>query len=194
LIAEYSNLPLNELHLGTLLADLWQLLKENDLNFDTHLVWLLKAAATGEDIARRLQADFNMVEYAEPYVQRVIRRSLSPIRQFHELQLMIVDLIELMGDLPYEVKRLLAQLTEGRVKIEFEHVGLEPVRTTFNQITNRLAMAVILASLIIGSSLIVLSGLPPLVANMPVVGLAGYMVSGIFALWLVISILRSGSK
>jgi len=120
------------------------------------------------------------------YVQRVIRRSFNPIQQFSELQLAAMDLMDVLKDLPYEAKRLLTQLTEGKLKIEFEHVGLDPLRRTLNQITNRLVMAVILASFIVGSSLIVLSGLPPLVANMPIIGLAGYIVSGIFALWLVI--------
>jgi ubiquinone biosynthesis protein len=194
LIAEYSNLPVNELHLGILISRLWQLLKENSLSFDNHLIWLLKTVATGEDIARRLRADFNMVEYARPYVARVIRCSLNPLRQISELQLTTLDLMGLLRDLPYEARRLMAQLTGGKLKIEFEHVGLEPIRKTLNQITNRLVMALILASLIVGSSLIVLSGLPPLIANIPIIGLAGYVVSGIFALWLVISILRSSAK
>jgi ubiquinone biosynthesis protein len=194
LIAEYSSLPVSELLLSALLSQLWRLLKDNNLNFDTHLIWLLKALATGEDIARRLRADFNMVEYARPYVERTIRRSLNPLRQISELQLTTLDLMGLLRDLPYEAKRLLSQLTGGKLKIEFEHAGLDPIRKTLNQITNRLAMAVILASIIVGSSLIVLSGLPPLVANMPIIGLAGYVASGILALWLVISILRSGSK
>jgi len=194
LIAEYGRLPLSELHLGTLLLRLWELLKENNLSFDAHLVWVLKAAATGEDIARRLRADFNMVEYAEPYVRRVIRRSLSLRRQLSELQMTAMDLMGLLRDLPYQVRLLLGQLTEGMLRIEFEHVGLEHIRRTLNQVANRLAMAIVLASLILGSSLIVLSGLPPLVANIPIIGLAGYVASGLIAVWLVISILRSDGR
>jgi ubiquinone biosynthesis protein len=191
IIADYVSLPLNQLHLGTLLPRLWHLLKEQDLNFDTHLVWLLKAVATGEDIAHRLQADFNMVDYARPYVRRILRYRLSPLRQAREFQMMGIDFLELLKDLPYDTKRALAQLTEGRLKIEFEHLGLEQVRKTLNKITNRLAVAIVLASLIIGSSLIIFSGLPPLVANIPIIGLAGYVVSAIFGLWLVVSIIRS---
>ena len=191
IITDYVGLPLNELQLGKLLPRLWHLLKEQNLNFDTHLVWLLKAIATGEDVAHRLQADFNMVEHAGPHVRRILRRRLSPRRQARELQMMGIDLMELLRDLPYGIRRALAQLTEGRLKIEFEHLGLEQLRRTLNKITNRLAVAIILASLIIGSSLIVFSGLPPLVANIPIIGLAGYVISAMFGLLLVISIVRS---
>jgi ubiquinone biosynthesis protein len=194
LISEYSGLPVNELNLGTLLPRLWQLLKENDIHLNTHLIWLLKAVATGDDIARRLQADFNMVEYTRPYAQRVIRHNLSPMRQVRELQLMVLDLMDLLRDMPYEARVIINQLTEGKLKIDFEHIGLEPLRKTLHQITNRLAIAVIVASLIVGSSLIVLSGVPPLISNVPVIGLAGYIISGLFALWLIISILRSDKK
>jgi ubiquinone biosynthesis protein len=117
---------------------------------------------------------------------------LNPYEQLKELNFTAMDLMGLIRDLPYETKRLLTQITEGRLKIEFEHAGLEPFRKTLNKITNRLAISIILASLLIGSSLIVLAGLPPLIGEMPVIGLAGYIISGIFGLILVVSIIRSG--
>jgi ubiquinone biosynthesis protein len=192
LIANYARLPMNELHFNTLVSDLFTLLKENKLKFDTYIIWLLKAASSGEDIARRLEADFNFVEYSRPYVKSAIKQSLNPYEQLKELNFTAMDLMGLIRDLPYETKRLLTQITEGRLKIEFEHAGLEPFRKTLNKITNRLAISIILASLLIGSSLIVLAGLPPLIGEMPVIGLAGYIISGIFGLILVVSIIRSG--
>ncbi len=160
-----GSLPLKDLHLEALLPHLWRLLREHGLYFDTHLVWLFKAMANGEDIARRLQADFNMIEYARPYYEKVIRQSFNPLSQFREILLSALDLIELVKELPYELKRLARQFSEGKVKIDFELMGLEPVRKTLSQASKRLALSIILAALIIGSSLIVLSGLPPLVAG-----------------------------
>jgi ubiquinone biosynthesis protein len=64
--------------------------------------------------------------------------------------------------------------------------------STHDRGSNRLAFAIVLASLIIGSSLIVLSGVPPKWYDIPIIGLAGFMVAGIMGFWLLVSILRRG--
>jgi ubiquinone biosynthesis protein len=101
----------------------------------------------------------------------------------------LVDSLELLRDLPYDASVILRQLKRGRAKIEFEHVGLEPLRQTLTSISNRMVLTIVLASLLIASSLIVLSGLPPLVANIPVIGLAGFAISLILAVMLALSMI-----
>ena len=59
-------------------------------------------------------------------------------------------------------------------------------------VSNRLASAIILAALIMGSSLIIHSRIPPLWNNIPVIGLVGIIVSGLFGLIMLISIFRKG--
>jgi ubiquinone biosynthesis protein len=194
IILEYGHLSLSELRLSVLLPQLWQLMTSHGLSLQPHLVWLLKAVATGEDIAHRLDADFNLVEYSTPYVWQLLKRSMSPRRQARDLEFAAIDLLNLLKELPYEVRGILHQVRAGRFKIEFEHIGLRPLRQTLIQATNRLAIAVVLASLLIGSSLILLSRLPPLVFGLPVIGLIGYVISGLLGIWLTISILWSRGK
>ena len=47
-----------------------------------------------------------------------------------------VDLLKLFKELLYEVMSILRQVREGQVKMEIEHVGLESMRQTLNQIFN----------------------------------------------------------
>jgi ubiquinone biosynthesis protein len=101
-----------------------------------------------------------------------------------------LDLWELIRDLPYQVKNIFYQLSEGRLKIEFEHIGLEPMRKTLEQASNRLALAVIIAALFVGSSMVITSDIPPIVAGMPVIGLIGYVLAGLMGISLLISVLR----
>ena len=63
---------------------------------------------------------------------------------------------------------------------------------THGQISNRIAFAIVLASIIVGSSLIVLSKIPPMWNDIPVIGLIGFLATGILGFWLLISILRHG--
>ena len=78
----------------------------------------------------------------------------------------------------------------GRIKFEFEHRGLDPITRKFDQVVNRLVFGLVLASLIIGSSIVILSGIPPKFYGLPLIGLAGFLAAGLMGFWLLISILR----
>jgi len=52
--------------------------------------------------------------------------------------------------------------------------------------------SMIVASIIIGSSLIILANVSPKLYNLPILGIVGFTVAGLLGMGLVISILRSG--
>ena len=102
------------------------------------------------------------------------------------------ELFHLLKDIPREVRAILKMARQGKVKMEFEHHGLEPMFASHDRISNRLSFAIVLASLVIGSGLIVLSGIPPRWHEIPIIGLAGFLFAGFMGFWLLISIIRSG--
>ncbi len=95
-----------------------------------------------------------------------------------------------MRDLPAEARDILALLKEGEAKIRFEHEGLDPMLKTLDQAVNRAVFAIVLASLVIGSALIVLSDVPPRWHEISVIGIIGFLVAGMIGFWLLFSILR----
>jgi ubiquinone biosynthesis protein len=78
------------------------------------------------------------------------------------------------------------------MKLELEHRGLRPMERSLDRVSNRVSFAIVLAAQIIGSSLIVLSDIPPRWNDIPVIGLAGFLVAGVMGFWLLISIIRHG--
>jgi len=63
---------------------------------------------------------------------------------------------------------------------------------TLDQASNCTVFAIVLASLVIGSALMVLSGVPPKWHEIPIIGIIGFLGAGIMAFWLLFSILRHG--
>jgi ubiquinone biosynthesis protein len=94
--------------------------------------------------------------------------------------------------MPEEIQAILGQLREGKMKIEFEHRGLASFQTALDRISNRISFAIVLASQIIGSSLIIFSDIPPKWNDIPIIGLAGFIIAGIMGFRLLISIIRHG--
>ena len=77
------------------------------------------------------------------------------------------------------------------MSVQFEHENLEGLMKTLDNSSNRLTFGVIIGALIIGSSMIITTGLGPLLFGFPALGLLGYLVSGLLGLWVVFSIIRS---
>lgn len=178
--------------LGDLLQQLLRVNRVHHLRLRPHLVWLLKSIANMENVAYRLYPEFNMIEATKPYAEKLLKRDFGLSAQLRQLGDAGLDLLEFVKVLPTEGRDVLRQLREGRVKIEFQHVGLEPTRRTIQGGVNRLSMSILIASLIVGSSLMVDSGVPPQVGGASLIGVIGYVVAGLLAFGLIISILRSG--
>jgi ubiquinone biosynthesis protein len=189
---QYLYLPMGELEFGRFLQELLEMLTTHGLCLKPTLFLMMKALSTVEGMGRLLDPDFEMIRHAEPFVRQVQLERFHPKRLAGDVFETGAELVSLLREIPAEFRAILKQAREGKVKIEFEHSGLEPVLFTHDRTSNRIAFAIVLASLIIGSSLIVLSGIPPQWQGIPLIGLGGFIVAGLMGFWLLVSILRRG--
>ena len=184
--------PIKEVKLGKLLHQLMDIVAKHHLRIPPDLFLMIKALSTVEGLGRVLDPDFDATRQATPFVKRVKWEKMHPRRIAGDIIGSGTELVDLIKEIPGEIRKILKQARQGKVKIEFEHKGLEPMLSTFDRVSNRIAFAIVLASLVIGSSLIVLSGLPPKWHEIPIIGLAGFVVSGIMGFWLLVTIMRRG--
>ena len=184
--------PLKEVEIGKLLHQLLDLTTRHRLNVPPDLFLMIKALSTVEGLGRTLDPEFDVTGQAAPFVRRLQFNRFSPYRIAKDMAGSGAEAFRLMKEVPGEVRAILRLIKQGKVKIEFEHRGLQPMLTTHDKISNRLAFAIVLAALIIGSALIVLSDIPPKWHEIPVIGLIGFLFAGIMGFWLLISFLRSG--
>ena len=184
--------PLKEMELGKLLHQLLDLTAKHHLRIPPDLFLMLKSLATAEGLGRVLDPEFDVTGQMSPFIWRVHMNRLSPRRIAGDMVDSGTEFLRLVKEIPGEVRDILRQARQGKVRIEFEHRGLEPLLSTHDRVSNRIAFAIVLASLIIGSSLVVLSGIPPKWHEIPVIGLAGFLIAGIMGFWLLASMLRRG--
>ncbi len=98
-----------------------------------------------------------------------------------------------LADYPRQVHALLDELKDGEVEVRFRHAGLDDLISRVDILANRLVFALLIAALIIGSSMmtIFLKGGNRLL-GVSVFGLIGFVVAAILGLLLLIGIIRSG--
>jgi ubiquinone biosynthesis protein len=92
---------------------------------------------------------------------------------------------------PEQLGQIVNKIVRGELSIRFEHENLGGLQRTLENTFNRLTLGVIIAAMIIGSSMIITTGVKPLLFGLPALGVVGYLISGVLGLWLVFSIIRT---
>ena len=190
LLQEYASRSIAAINVSEVLNRLSQLMAVHQIRVMPGFYLLVKALVTIEGIGYRLDPQFNLMEHIEPFVRRMIREQYNVAHLLHDGGEAAGDFIRLLRDLPSETRELLQIVKAGQVKIEFEHRGLDPITKKLDQMVNRLVFGLVLAALIIGSSIVIYSDIPPKFYGFPLIGLAGFLTAGIMGFGLLISILR----
>ncbi|MBP7652359.1 AarF/ABC1/UbiB kinase family protein [Candidatus Dependentiae bacterium] len=191
-VNKYFFIQLNEINVGQLLKEFLGILIKHKITIPPSFYVLIKSLILIESVGSKLCPEFNMISHIKPFVKKIYLERLSPISIGKELYSTIINLSSSIKDLPADLNDLMIQLKNGETKFIFEHRGIEPVLKTFDNISNRIVFAIVLAAIIIGSSLIVLSGIPPKWNEVPIIGIVGFITAGLMGFWLLISILKHG--
>ena len=188
--------PLSELKLGSVLDDLLELLRRNHLRMKGSFYLGIKALSQVESAGRKLDPELNFVLLGQPYAARLIERKYHPLHLLDMLRRIFEESVDFLEDLPQDFRTVYGKIKRGQLNIPLQHKidpkGFEPLRLTLDSIANRLTNAIVAASVLIGSSILILAGLPPRIWEVPVIGILGLIWGGYMCLRLVFSIWRHG--
>ena len=188
----YHGIPLAKLNMRSLLNDAFEIMNVYRIKFPPELMMLGKALGTYEEVARTLNPQYDFVTELLPSIKKLATRKFSPGSIFSDVSTYLLDLRELLVNFPFEIRRIARNLRKGDLSISFHHRGLEHLILELEKASNRLAFALIIAALIVASSLIMTKPVGMTVLGVPALGLVGYVTAGVLGIWLVIAILRSG--
>jgi ubiquinone biosynthesis protein len=188
IINEFGDLPSCEMHLARMLFAMMNSIILHGARLRPQLIWLTKSIASQEEMACSLEADFNLIDLGKPYAQKLLYQKLNPLKGSQDFLYWLVDVLDTMKDLPYDAGIIMREIRKGRIKIEFEHKGLDPIRRTMERMANRNALTSIIVALLISSSVIAMAKIPPFVGNLALLAFLGYLLAAFLGILLVYSI------
>ncbi len=129
-------------------------MRENHLAVPPDLTMLFKALITLEGLGRQLDPDFQIVSFLTPFVKKIIVDRYMPNALYKRGKRGAGVLFDAIAGLPGDVSMLLREAGRGRLKINLDLKRLDHFGHQLDHSTNRLTMALIVAALIIGSSIV----------------------------------------
>ncbi|KAF1685907.1 2-polyprenylphenol 6-hydroxylase [Pseudoxanthomonas broegbernensis] len=194
-VDQYRGVPLKDLRMGAMLADVTAILRDHGLSLPPDLALMIKAFLTLEGLGRQLDPDFDMASAARPYVERALLAHWSPRALLRRGRRSALQALELAGDMPRELRRLLRAARRGRLHMQMEVTTLKAFGDQVDRAANRLTMGVVTAALVIGSSIVMHSaggGVPS--RWLLALGVLGFVGAALCGIWILLSIWRSGRR
>lgn len=191
-VEQYRGVPLKDLRVAQMLGDITGLLRHYSLTLPADLALMIKTFLTLEGMGRQLDPDFDMAATARPWLERVMLQRYSPSALLKRGRRGLIGTMDLLGDLPRDLRRLLQMARRGRLQLKVETHALQDFGDQVNKAANRMVMGIVTAALIIGSS-IVMNSVGGISSRwFLALGVAGFVGAGLCGVWILFSIWRSG--
>ncbi|HEY7344313.1 MAG TPA: AarF/UbiB family protein [Gaiella sp.] len=164
-----------------------------NLRLPTRFVILDKAIATLGSVAAEVYPDFNVFEVARPYARQLISERFSPRRLALQARGEVQDLAEIAIEVPRQVHDILNELRDGELEVKISNPGIDDLAHHMDVSVNRIAVALVILGGLVGSSLIgVLASKGPHLLGLHLISVVGFVLSGVFGVWLLWGVFRSG--
>ena len=182
--------PLQEMNIGQLLMAITDLLRTYRLRLPPDLVLMTKALVAAEGTARLIHPGLEVVSEAKLHISRLAAQQYTMELLLRRLRFTISELFSLQKEIPSRLESLLVKADQNELTLGFRHENLAGIIDTLESIASRVTFGIIIASMIVGSSMIITTGVKPLLFGFPALGVIGYLFSGLIGIWLLINIIR----
>ncbi|MFR0579996.1 ABC1 kinase family protein [Limosilactobacillus mucosae] len=183
-LSPYLNAGLGGIDLPTMLFQIISLCRQNNLQVKPEVTLLIKAFSSIEGIVAALDPEMSLMEVAKPFAKKYL---LKHFNWRDSLESSIWQARQTALDsaaIPSRVNDLLEVLSTGQAKINFQYKDQARVLRNLERMLNRLLIVIVLAAIILGSSILVEgSSSHPAIFKL---GTAGYSIAIIVIICLFI--------
>lgn len=190
MIHYYYDVPLERISIGNILNEVFRFFRKYKIVMPSQLITLAKTIITLEGTGRSLDPNFSAKEISKAFLKHYYKNRINPKNIAMETKQNVEEIMLDVKNIPKQIKNVLRMIEKNNVKISVEEVKMTRIEECLKEMTTQMTMALVLASIIVGSSLIIAS--PNIEKNMGIkyVAFAGFFISFIIGLILVIDIIK----
>lgn len=192
---KYYDIAFHEISISEATADLFSIAYKHKIRIPSDLILVGKALMTLEGVIEHLNPEFRILDVAEPFGRRILKERFNPKALSQQSLKSALDAVDLLIDLPRQLRAALQTLQRGRVQLDLDVNQSDRIVRQLSRISNRWSVSILLLSLsIFLAGLMVASAMaksPETLWALPVNDIA-LGIGGFLVLAIVWSIIRSG--
>ena len=176
---------IKDIKVSVVLDDLFHLAIKYKIKIPVDFILLGKTILTLEGLGVKYNPDFNLFKDTKPLIGKLMKKEFSAKEIKKKVERKIMEYGEIAEDIPKYALETLKKLSQGRIDINLEDRDMKQFHIELEHVSGNLTIGLIVAALIVGSSLIVLADLEPRIYNMPLVALVGFVAAATLGIWII---------
>ncbi|HKO02407.1 MAG TPA: AarF/ABC1/UbiB kinase family protein, partial [Thermoanaerobaculia bacterium] len=189
LVASVHRAEATQINSGQLIFNVIAIANNNELKVPSELAILAKTLLNLDSITKRLDDDFDpqrvIREYGEQLMTQKLEQKFNP-RNFYPA---LLDLNQLVLDLPHRAREIIDLTAAGRLTFGIKLTQAEEFLAGMHKIANRITVGVVIAALLVASSLMMRVAATWRIFGYPAIAIFGYLIAAVAAVFLIVSTL-----
>ncbi len=191
-LREDLNFTIGRQEIGRAMLKLLFIFGDNGIPLSRDYSLMAKAVLAIEEVGRALDPEFDLRDHAGPVLKQLFRERTGPRSMARRSREFLRGTLASLQELPSSVQRLVRRFEHDDITVNLEHKGLDDLDNSIENASNRITLGLVSGSLIIGSSMIVTTGIKPLLFGYPALGIVGYLLSAMVGFYIIWDIVRHG--
>ena len=191
LLAEYSTAEMKEINVGTVLTEVIEVLRGQNMMMTSSVTMLARGFVTIEGVIAQVAPDISVIEIVSKHV---IAQQADPkflATQLIDLATTSAASAEALAKLPTQLSNTLEMLDRGQIKVNGDIEVSSRILATAYASVGRISLALLSAGLFLGSSNLCTTAMQPQLLGVPLLGVLGYVGAFVLGAYTVFHILVS---
>lgn len=193
IIEDFAMLEVSESNIAHLMTRLQKVLYTYKMRVPGGVFIILRALAILEGIGKTVHPHLNAADFVRPYGKKMLQEQFAPKNVVLDMLASTSDFLSFLESFPNEVKDILKQIRKGELHVKYEPIAYQPILQRLDALANRLLLALVMSSLIIGSSLMLgtTSANLPHILGLPYPSFIGFVLALMLGIILFFQSLRN---
>ena len=191
LLAEYSTAEMKEINVGTVLTEVIEVLRGQNMMMTSSVTMLARGFVTIEGVIAQVAPDISVIEIVSKHV---IAQQADPkflATQLIDLATTSAASAEALAKLPTQLSNTLEMIDRGQIKVNGDIDVSSRILATAYAAVGRISLALLSAGLFLGSSILCTTAMQPQLLGVPLLGVLGYVGAFVLGAYTVFHILVS---
>lgn len=185
LIEQMQYASLKEVRASEALEQIMQIALKHKITLPLDFVLYAKTIITLEGIGLRYNPDFKLIEQTRPLLTKIIRKKYSPKSIAKYVTKTATQYQELIEELPLKATEALTRISKGKIDLDIEDADISSITYEMEQSVGNLSIGIIIAALIMSSSIVYQIETTFKYGSIPILSLAGLGIAFFLMIWLV---------
>lgn len=192
LVDTYLTTSLKNIKITILLQEIFEITRKNNIQLPKELVILVRGLMILEGVVAEIDPEIEIIGVVITFAKSKNKFQLLKELNREEILLSALEFTRDTVRIPSKTLEVLNKISSGKVQLKFNINNIEIIVSKIDTMVNRLTGGLLIASLVISSSMIISNNVGPTYKGISIIGIIGYIISTIFASILLYNMIRTG--